>query len=110
METKVKVLKCKKCGKLYLPPVSICSNCEEISKEFSEEEVGGTGKIYSFTVVRFPVKRYKNIAPYLLAIIELEKGLKLIGRVICDDFSKVQINQPVRLVSDRNRENSFVLL
>ena len=110
MEKKIKVLKCVRCDKHYLPPVNTCSNCEEIFREFSEEEVEGTGKIYSFTVVRVPSKHYKDLAPYLLAIIELEKGLRLIGRVICDDFSKVQIDQPVMLVSSKDRMHSFALI
>ena len=106
----IKALRCKKCGKIYLPPVDICSNCEEISSDFVEEKIDGKGKIYSFTVVRIPSKKFKGSAPYILAIIKLDCGIKLISRVICSDFSKIEINKPVKLSSVKKTEYLFELI
>jgi len=110
VEAKINILKCKKCGKFYLPPMNSCSNCEEISTGFLEEEVEGRGKIYSFTVVRIPPKRYKDLAPFILAIIELENGLRLMGRIICNDFNKVEINKPVKLLPCKDPQYCFELI
>ena len=107
---KIKALRCKKCKKLYLLPVDICSNCEEISTDFIEEKIDKKGKIYSFTVVRIPSRKFKDSAPYILAIIELDCGIKLISRVICSDFNKIEIDKPVKLASIKETEYLFELI
>jgi uncharacterized OB-fold protein len=41
----------------------------------------GNGRIVSFTVVRYPPKGFEDQAPYVVAIIDMDDGPRVIGRV-----------------------------
>jgi uncharacterized OB-fold protein len=59
----------------------------------------GTGIVYTETVVYSPPEQYVNDAPYQLAIIELENGRRLTGRI---DGERAQIGDRVQFVDFRN--------
>ena len=46
---KLRGSKCKKCGTLYAPPRSICTNCYASDMEWVEMK--GTGKLAAFTCI-----------------------------------------------------------
>jgi len=46
-EGKIYATKCKKCGKLYFPPVADCSAC--LSSEMEWVELSGEGELETFT-------------------------------------------------------------
>ena len=59
----------------------------------------GTGTVYTETVVYSPPEAYVNDVPYQLAIIELENGRRLTGRI---DGDRAQIGDQVSFVEFRN--------
>ena len=70
---------CKGCGHLFMPLGPVCPKCW--SNELSAQALSGYGEVLSFTVYRqsyhpdFPV-------PYVIALIALEEGPRLISNVI----------------------------
>lgn len=59
----------------------------------------GNGTIYTETVVWSPPEQYVKDVPYQLAIVELEGGKRLTGRI---DGDRAQIGDRVAFVEFRN--------
>jgi len=53
----------------------------------------GRGKILTYSIVYVPTTRFKDKAPYALAVIELEEGARLMAIV---DTQNLNIDLPVR--------------
>jgi uncharacterized OB-fold protein len=92
------IRRCPSCKATYLEDVDLCPNCLAITATVTEQ-VTGSGKIYSFTRVHVAPEQFKNIVPYYLAIIELDAGPRLIGRLRTTEGDHVRIDAPVELVS-----------
>ena len=58
----------------------------------------GSGTVYTETVVFSPPEAYVNDVPYQLAIIELEGGRRITGRI---DGERAQIGDPVTFAEFR---------
>ena len=59
----------------------------------------GNGTVYTETVVWSPPEQYVKDVPYQLAIVELEGGKRLTGRI---DGDRAQIGDRVAFVEFRN--------
>jgi uncharacterized protein len=59
----------------------------------------GSGIVYTETVVYSPPEAYVNDAPYQLAIIQLENGRRLTGRI---DGERAAIGEQVAFFEFRN--------
>jgi uncharacterized OB-fold protein len=81
--------------------VDICPSCLDVTQTI-RKEVRGAGKIYSYSRVHVAPEQFKSIVPYYLAIIDLEEGPRLMGRLQTQDGDHVRIDAPVELVSTEN--------
>ena len=76
--------KCTTCGDVFFPSRVICPNCRR-KGNIEPFQFSGKGKIHSFSVIRSPSDDFKKVAPYAVAIIELEEGAKLTSQLVdCD--------------------------
>jgi uncharacterized protein len=64
----------------------------------------GNGTIYTETVVYSPPEQYVNDVPYQLAIVQLEDGKRVTGRILGE---RVVIGEDVRFVELRNEVPYF---
>lgn len=96
--TNVKVLECKHCGKAYVPPVYHCDACRHEEAQFIDREVPGKGKVFSFSTIWVAPKLLEDIAPYTLAIVELDGGVKIIGRFAAEGGADVAVGTPVEVL------------
>jgi uncharacterized OB-fold protein len=64
----------------------------------------GSGTVYTETVVYSPPEAYVNDVPYQLAIVQLENGRRLTGRI---DGERAQIGDRVSFVDFRNNVAFF---
>ena len=87
--------KCRKCGKLFMPPRLICDACK--SREFDTVRLPAAGSIYTYTVVRVPPSGFASQAPYVLAIVELDGGVKLTMQITDCNPEDVKIGSKVKL-------------
>lgn len=72
--------RCAACGVVRFPPGAICRACA--SAEFTWEPVPTTGTVVARTVVhRAPNADFASRVPYVLAIVELAAGLRLVTYV-----------------------------
>ena len=71
--------KCKKCGKVHLPPRPLCDKC--FSKEFEWVELPKTGKLLTYTIIHVAPPQFQGMVPYAVGIVQLENGLKIPGMI-----------------------------
>jgi len=77
--------KCKNCGSIFIPPRPLCSRC---GGEMETVNLKGEGTIESFTVIHVPPVFLKEAAPYILALVRLEEGALVMGRLLGYDPNK----------------------
>jgi uncharacterized OB-fold protein len=85
----LKVLRCRSCGLLHIPPKILCNLCGE--EQLYEHPVDGRGSIFSFTTVHVCSDRFKDQLPYDLAIVKLDEGIKVTARLIKTTDAPVKI-------------------
>ena len=96
---------CADCEQVLLPPRTACYACG--SRDVRIEEQPRTGEVVSYTAVHTPPPAFAEDAPYTVAIVEVESGGRLTGRVDAA-YEDVEIGTPVRLTvrepTERERE------
>lgn len=85
---------CADCGQVLLPPRPTCYNCG--SRSIDVEAQPQTGQIFTYTEVHAPPPALEDDAPYTIAIVELDSGGRLTGRVEAP-YDAVEIGDQVEL-------------
>ena len=89
--------KCAGCGAFRFPPGPICPECW--GRSFAWQPVSGRGTVYSFCVYRrLYHPGFAADMPYVLAVITLEEGPRLLSNVIGCAPEAVRCDMPVELV------------
>jgi uncharacterized OB-fold protein len=89
--------KCGNCGRLYFPPRSVCPQCHRKSIGKMERfKLSGSGEILTFSVVHDAPSQLELQKPYVIAIVQMEEGIRLTGQVIDVDPAEVQVGMKVR--------------
>jgi scaffold protein (connect acetoacetyl-CoA thiolase and HMG-CoA synthase) len=70
--------KCVNCTWSDFFATKACPRCLSDIKEVS---FSGQGKVATFTVVRYPPTGFEKGAPYIVALIDLDVGPRVIGRI-----------------------------
>ena len=69
---------CPKCRWSDFFKAQVCPRC---LTELSDTSFPGQGRIVTFTVIRYPPIGFEEQAPYVVALIDLNDGPRVIGRV-----------------------------
>jgi hypothetical protein len=88
---------CRDCSAVLLPPRPACYECG--SRRVALEEQSKRGTVYSYTEVARPPTAFESLAPLTLAVVELEGGGRLTGRVDAA-YDDLEIGTPVSLTVD----------
>jgi hypothetical protein len=90
------IQRCRACGHWRWTPKLACPQCWSEDTEWAE--ASGRGTIYSYTVVHRPVDPAQFTAPYVLAVVELDEGPKLLTNIVdCElDALRVDLRVAVR--------------
>ncbi len=87
---------CGDCGKHHFYPRSICPYCHSGNLRFNT--VSGRGKVHTFTIARRPAgPAFADDVPYVVALIELEEGPRMMSRIQTGDPEKVRIGAKVEV-------------
>lgn len=88
--------KCKQCGHISFPPRLVCTKCR--SKSFETVQLSREGKILTFAIIRVGPDKFSKETPYVVAIIELNDGVRLTAQVADCDVNKVEIDSKIKMV------------
>lgn len=98
-EHRLAIMRCRDCGKHFFYPRELCPFCHKAAVEWVN--ASGRGKIYSFTIARRPAgPAFKADVPYVVALVELEEGPRLMSNIVTKDVDRVRIGQAVTVVFD----------
>jgi uncharacterized OB-fold protein len=81
---------CRACQRVHHYPRVLCPYC--FSDETEWRPAAGTGKIYTFSVMR------RAPEPYVIAYVTLDEGVSMMTNIVDCDLDTVAIDQKVRVV------------
>lgn len=92
--TELLILSCVTCGEQNPEGVTICPHCggEDLAKKRSS----GKGIVQTYSMLNFvPVGRHKDRAPYVVAVVETDEGMRVTAIVDSDTPAEVRIGDDV---------------
>ncbi len=104
---------CGACGQWQFYPRPFCIHCEAEALQW--RAVSGLGRIYTYTVNhRAPNPFMKARLPYVVAIVELDEGPRLMANVLGNAVDRAGIGKRVKVTFETASEEvtlpQFVLL
>ena len=95
--------RCASCGAHYFPKALSCRNPECRDKQVEQALLGPRGKLYSYTLQAYrppPLFRVEPWAPYLIGLVDLPEGLRVMGMLTGCKVEDVRIGMAVELTSE----------
>jgi len=86
------------CGTLIFFPRAVCPHC--LGGELDWERLSGRGTLHTFTVVHRGLRGFPLGPPYVIAIVELAEGPRLMTNLVGieADPARIRIGMPVEVV------------
>ncbi|MGY8960463.1 MAG: Zn-ribbon domain-containing OB-fold protein [Alphaproteobacteria bacterium] len=110
-DEKLMLPKCEDCGKAFFYPRIACPHCH--SRNVGWTQASGKGKLYSFEIAyRSLNPAFKIEPPYVLAMIELEEGPRIMSNLINIEATPeaVKIDMPVEVVFEKQNDDVTIPL
>jgi uncharacterized protein len=96
-ERRLAIMLCRVCDRHFFYPRALCPQCHSSVVEWTK--ASGRGTIYTFTIARRPAgPAFKGDVPYVVALVELEEGPRLMTNIVTADVETVRIGQKVKAV------------
>jgi len=88
---------CEACQAFRHPPSPVCPNC--LSEKHSWVKASGHGKVYTYVVVRETRARgWDKLVPYVLAVVTLDEGPRILTNVINVAPEAVGVDMAVEVI------------
>ncbi len=96
--------RCAGCERFVFYPRAMCPHCG--SRDLSWQRVSGRGRLHSFCIPhRHPSPAFQPDLPYVVALVELDEGVRLMTNLIgvAPDPEKlmVLVDKPVEVIYER---------
>lgn len=102
------VQRCADCDTWVFYPRSRCTHC--LSANLEWKPVSGRGTLFTFTIARQPtVPMFADETPQLIAIVELEEGLRMTTTIVVEDPSTLRTGASVSPVFDHGEDGATLL-
>jgi uncharacterized OB-fold protein len=99
------VYACSKCSWKDIHPVDKCPRCRS---PIVQSQSLGIGRVATFTVIRYPPKGFEEDAPYVVALVDVHNGPRVMGRISANP-DEIEISSTVALKQNRNGVLEFRL-
>ncbi len=97
---------CRSCGRVQFYPRAFCAACQGDALDWKRS--GGLGTVHTYTIVhRPPSPAFKADLPYVIALVDLAEGFRMMMNVLDCEPAKVSIGARVRVMF---RESDGVVL
>jgi uncharacterized OB-fold protein len=93
--------KCNECANAYFYPRDICPNC--YSNNVTWIQASGKATLYAYSIVeRGPTPAFREVVPYVAAIVELEEGPRMPTNLVGVPFDEehIKVGMPVEVTFD----------
>lgn len=86
---------CSACSRYVFYPRSLCPHC--FSDQLTWKVASGKGTIYSYTVAHQAFGIFAAEIPFIIAIVELEEGVRMMTRIIDAPREQVKVGAAVQV-------------
>jgi uncharacterized OB-fold protein len=90
----LRIQRCGECGALRHPPGPGCPECGALRPE--HVIASGTGQVYSYVVHHHPPVPGRRL-PFVVALVELVEGVRMVGELLDVTPAQVRVGAPVRV-------------
>ena len=97
---------CDRCGHKIWFPREFCPECSSV--DVSWVEASGRGTVYSYTVTVSGSGPWKEVAPYVLAFVDLEEGPRVLTNIVGCEPTSVTVGMAVQVVWDDTGEGHAI--
>lgn len=87
--------KCGDCGRFAFPPRPMCPHCHSLRRE--AVGLSGRGTVHAWCVPRHPAP-FGFREPPIVAVIQLEEGIRLVSNVVGVKIQDMQQDMPVEVI------------
>ena len=106
-EGRLVLQRCAACRAFRFVPRLMCPQCGSDAAVWSD--ASGAGSVHSFTVVhRAPSAAFRGRVPYVIALIDLEEGPRMMANIVGDDARDVAIGDKVQVCFELRGEAAKV--
>jgi len=94
--------RCATCQTPYFPRTTGCHNPDCDVSKMEDAYLGPRGRIWSLSVQTYPppppVVSNDPFEPFAAAMVDLDEGLRVLGRIVADDPGQINVGDEVELV------------
>jgi hypothetical protein len=102
-EGRLLLQQCAACRKIRHYPRPVCDAC--YSMEVDWVEASGRGRVHSWTVAHHPFHAgFKDELPYILALVDLEEGVRMNAQMRGMAADEMRIGLPIRVDFERTTD------
>ena len=91
----LRIQRCAGCGRHVFYPRAVCPHCAGADLEWVE--AAGSGRVHSFTVVHRAPPDYRDEVPYVIALVDLDEGVRMMTRLVDVEPAAVSVDLPVEV-------------
>jgi uncharacterized protein len=99
----LRIQRCNSCSKAVFYPRAICPHC--FSDQLSWIVASGKGTIYSYTVAHQAFGSFAADVPFVVALIELEEGARMMSRLLDAPRGRVTVGAAVTVTFEKVEED-----
>ena len=99
----LRIQRCTTCLRADFYPCSVCPYCH--AETLIWIVASGRGTIYSYTVAHQAFGFFAGQVPFIIAIIELEEGVRMMSRIIDASREQVVIGKAVQVTFEQATED-----
>lgn len=106
-ERRLLIRRCNACRAVHFMPRYLCPQCWSDDLEWVESK--GQGRVHSYTVIRrAPSAAFTSRVPYVVGLIDLDEGPRMIANVIGDDALDVRIGDRVNVTFEDRGDGALL--
>ncbi len=99
----LRIQRCNSCSKAVFYPRALCPYC--FSDQLSWIVASGKGTIYSYTVAHQAFGPFAEDIPFVVALIELEEGVRMMSRLLDAPRKRVMVGAAVKVTFEKVEED-----
>jgi hypothetical protein len=94
----LRMQRCSACGRAYFFPQPFCPHCS--SRDVEWFTASGRGRLHTYVINHRPAFGFQDAAPYVIAIVELEEGPRMMTNIVGVEPSpeRLPIDLPLEIV------------
>jgi uncharacterized protein len=95
---RLRIQRCGDCAQHYFYPRPLCPHC--LSRNVTWVDCSGRGRLHTFLINYRPPRNFPVQQPYIIGIVELEEGARMMSTIVGVDADPKQLrcDMPVEVV------------